>query len=65
VKTSVFSTSLTALELREAIRVAAQVGYGGYLPVECLYPKAKTEDPRGFVAHDLEVLHELLDTTGG
>ena len=39
-------------------------GYDGYLSVECLYPKAKTEDPRGSVAHDLEVLRELLETTG-
>ena len=37
-----------------------QVGYGGYLSIECLYPKAKKEDPQGSVAHDLEILRELL-----
>jgi len=45
----------------ERLRAA---GYDGYLSIECLYPQAKTEDPRGSVAHDLEVLHELLQTTG-
>lgn len=38
------------------------IGYEGYLSVECLYPRAKNEDPRGAVAHDLSVLRELLAT---
>ncbi len=36
------------------------IGYGGYLSVECLYPQAKKEDPRGSIAYELRVLNELL-----
>jgi len=42
------------------IRRLRQVGYDGYLSIECLYPQAKQHDPRGAVAHDLRVLRELL-----
>ena len=40
-----------------------EIAYDGYLSVECLYPRAKREDPRGAVAHDLSVLRELSSTT--
>ncbi|MBM4085128.1 MAG: sugar phosphate isomerase/epimerase [Planctomycetes bacterium] len=36
------------------------IGYDGFLSVECLYPKAKRDDPRGAIAHDLGVLRRLL-----
>jgi len=39
------------------------IGYDGYLSVECLYPHAKRDEPRGAVAHDLRVLRELLSKT--
>lgn len=42
------------------IRRLRDTAYDGYLSVECLYPRAKTDDPRGAVAHDLAVLRELL-----
>jgi len=38
-----------------------EIGYDGYLSVECLYPQTR-EDPRGAVAHDLSVLRKLLST---
>jgi sugar phosphate isomerase/epimerase len=41
-KTSVFSTSLTALDLREAIRVAAEVGYEA-MEVGCFAPHLTLE----------------------
>jgi sugar phosphate isomerase/epimerase len=39
-----------------------EIGYDGYLSLECLYPWAKAEDPAAAVAHDLDVLHGLLGT---
>ena len=39
------------------------IGYNGYLSVECLYPRAKRDNPRGAVAHDLRTLRKLLRTT--
>jgi len=40
-----------------------EMGYNGYVSVECLYRSAKQDDPRGSVAHDLKVLRELLAGT--
>lgn len=37
-----------------------EVGYDGYLSVECLYPWAKRGDPRAAIAHDLGVVRELM-----
>lgn len=37
-----------------------EVGYDGYLSVECLYLWAKRDDPRAAIAHDLGVVRELL-----
>lgn len=36
------------------------VGYDGYLSIESLYPQAKRDDPRGWAAHDLGILRQLL-----
>ena len=42
------------------IRRLREVGYDGYLSVECLYPQAKRHGPRGAVARDRRVLQTLL-----
>lgn len=42
------------------IRRLREVGYDGDLSVECLYPMAKKDDPRGAAAHDLAALRALL-----
>jgi protein FrlC len=42
------------------IRRLREVGYDGYLSVECLYPQAKRHDPRGAVANDRQALSRLL-----
>ena len=36
-----------------------EIGYDGYLSVECLYP-ATENDPRGSIAGDLAVLRDLI-----
>ena len=42
-----------------------EIGYEGYLSIECLYPQAKINDPRGAVTHDLGILRSLLTDTSG
>ena len=42
------------------IKRLREIGYDGFLSLECLYPWAKTQDPAAAVAHDLEVLRGLL-----
>jgi len=44
------------------IRRLREVGYDGYLSVECLYPQAKRHGPRGAVADDRLALSRLLGT---
>lgn len=48
------------MEYEPIIERLREVGYDGYLSVECLYPQAKVHDPRGSIAHDLAVLRALL-----
>ena len=38
-----------------------ELGYEGSLSVECLYPWAKKNDPGAAIAHDLDVLQQLLE----
>ena len=37
-----------------------EIGYDGFLSLECLYAWAKADDPAAAVAHDLDVLRGLL-----
>lgn len=53
------------MDYQPILRRLRAVGYDGYLSVECLYPGAKTEDPRGSVAHDLSVLCGFLEVARG
>ena len=68
VKDSLFSTESGEyvpmgrgkMDYRPILERLQAIGYDGYLSVECLYPQAKRDDPRGAVAHDLSFLRELL-----
>ncbi|MEW6360059.1 MAG: sugar phosphate isomerase/epimerase [Planctomycetota bacterium] len=48
------------MDYRPVIRRLREIGYDGYLSIECLYPQAKKHDPRGAAAHDLAALKRLL-----
>ena len=69
VKESLFSTESGVyvpmgqgkMDCQPILKQLRATGYDGYLSVECLYPQAKREDPRGAIAHDLSVLRELMD----
>jgi len=58
VKTSIFSTSLTALDLRDAIRVAAEVGYDA-MEVGCFAPHLTLEMPEAYVGEVCAWLREV------
>ncbi|MFQ6078866.1 MAG: sugar phosphate isomerase/epimerase family protein [Thermodesulfobacteriota bacterium] len=48
------------LNYRSIIKALSEVGYSGYLSIECLYDEVK-QQPRKFVSADLLYLRELLE----
>ena len=68
VKDSLFSTEsgeyvpmgVGKMDYGPIVKRLRMIGYDGCLSMECLYPQAKRENPRGAVAHDLKVLRGLL-----
>jgi len=59
-KVSLSSQSLFALPLAQAIATTAEIGYDGYLPVECLGPDAQAQ-PADTARRDLTILKRYLE----
>ena len=49
------------MDYRPIIRRLREIGYDGYLSIQCLYPQSRS-DPNGSIARDLASLRDLLNS---